>query len=140
MISSDGIRGYNDAIILTLLAEGDSYGYEISKEIKSRTDEGYVIKETTLYSAFTRLGKQGFIEAYPGEVTHGKKRTYYRITAAGRDYLQEKREEWQLTKQVVDRFLAAAPQPTGDATNGNVVNTMSEEMKEDFLPPAEELG
>lgn len=140
MISSDGIRGYNDAIILTLLAEGDSYGYEISKEIKSRTDEGYVIKETTLYSAFTRLGKQGFIEAYPGEVTHGKKRTYYRITAAGRDYLQEKREEWQLTKQVVDRFLAAAPQPTADATNGNVVNTMSEEMKEDFLPPAEELG
>lgn len=140
MISSDGIRGYNDAIILTLLAEGDSYGYEISKEIKSRTDEGYVIKETTLYSAFTRLGKQGFIEAYPGEVTHGKKRTYYRITAAGRDYLQEKREEWQLTKQVVDRFLAAAPQPTAGATNGNIVNTMSEEMKEDFLPPAEELG
>lgn len=111
VISSDGIRGYNDAIILTLLAEGDSYGYEISREIKGRTDEGYVIKETTLYSAFTRLGKQGFIEAYPGEVTHGKKRTYYRITASGHQYLAAKVSEWQLTKQVVDRFLSTGATP-----------------------------
>lgn len=105
MISSDGIRGYNDAIILSLLAEGDSYGYQLSKEIRSRTQEDYLIKETTLYSAITRLGKQGLIEAYPGEVTHGKKRTYYRITAAGRRYLADKVAEWQLTKTVVDRFL-----------------------------------
>lgn len=105
MISSDGIRGYNDAIILMILSEGDSYGYEISKEIRRRTDDSYIIKETTLYSAFTRLGKQGYIEAYPGEVTHGKKRTYYRITASGKDYLEEKIKDWELTKRVVDRFL-----------------------------------
>lgn len=105
MISSDGIRGYNDAIILTILAEGDSYGYAISKEIKARTDEIYVIKETTLYSAFTRLEKQGLITAYPGKVTHGKKRTYYAITAAGKTVLAEKIAEWSQTKKVVDRFL-----------------------------------
>ncbi|BCA84556.1 PadR family transcriptional regulator [Enterococcus saigonensis] len=105
MISSDGIRGYNDAIILTILAEGDSYGYAISKEIKERTDEIYVIKETTLYSAFTRLGKQGLITSYPGEVTHGKKRTYYAITEAGKNALAEKIAEWEQTKKVVDRFL-----------------------------------
>lgn len=108
MISSDGIRGYNDAIILTLLAEGDSYGYEIGREIRSRTQDDYIIKETTLYSAFTRLGKQGYIEAYPGEVTHGKKRTYYRITDEGRSFLAEKNREWQLTKTVVDQFLTPA--------------------------------
>lgn len=56
-ISSDIIRGYNDTMILYLLWEAPSYGYEISKKIKSLTDEKYVIKETTLYSAFTRLEK-----------------------------------------------------------------------------------
>ena len=64
-----------------------------------------MIKETTLYSAFTRLGKQELIEAYPGELTHGKKRTYYRITAKGQEVLQMKKQEWEQTKFVVDEFL-----------------------------------
>lgn len=105
MISSDGIRGYNDAIILSILSDEDSYGYEISKRIREGTDALYVIKETTLYSAFTRLEKQGLIRSYPGEVTHGKKRTYYQITADGRASLTEKLLEWQQTKIVVDQFL-----------------------------------
>ena len=62
MISSDGIRGYNDMMILCLILSEPSYGYQISREIKSRTEEKYVIKETTLYSAFTRLEKNGYIE------------------------------------------------------------------------------
>lgn len=53
-ISSDVIRGYNDTMILYLLWEKPSYGYEISKQIKQISGEKYVIKETTLYSAFTR--------------------------------------------------------------------------------------
>lgn len=56
-ISSDVIRGYNDTIILYLLLDKPSYGYEISKQIKLISEEKYVIKETTLYSAFTRLEK-----------------------------------------------------------------------------------
>ncbi|MGM0124370.1 PadR family transcriptional regulator [Enterococcus sp. AZ194] len=105
MISSDGIRGYNDTILLSILTEGDSYGYAISKRIREISKEKYVIKETTLYSAFTRLQKNGYIDSFPGEVTHGKKRTYYRITDAGEEYLTEKKAEWLLTKDVVDRFI-----------------------------------
>lgn len=57
MISSDVIRGYNDIMILCLLLDGDLYGYEISKRINEITEEKYKMKETTLYSAFTRLEK-----------------------------------------------------------------------------------
>ena len=57
-ISSDVIRGYNDTIILYLLLDRPSYGYEISKQIKLISEEKYVIKETTLYSAFNRLEKR----------------------------------------------------------------------------------
>ena len=76
MISSDGIRGYNDMMILYLLLKEPSYGYQISREIKIRTEEKYVIKETTLYSAFTRLEKNGYIESFYGSDTNGKRRTY----------------------------------------------------------------
>ena len=51
MISSDGIRGYNDVIILSVLKDGDSYGYAVSQKIRDVSGEIYVIKETTLYSA-----------------------------------------------------------------------------------------
>ena len=65
MISSDGIRGYNDMIILRLILEEPSYGYEISKAIKEKSRGKYIIKETTLYSAFTRLEKNGYIRRDP---------------------------------------------------------------------------
>ncbi len=75
MISSDGIRGYNDMIILYLILGGPSYGYEISKAIKTKTEGKYLIKETTLYSAFTRLEKNGYVESFYGTETNGKRRT-----------------------------------------------------------------
>ncbi|MBQ1901878.1 MAG: helix-turn-helix transcriptional regulator [Lachnospiraceae bacterium] len=106
-ISSDVIRGYNDTMILYLLQNAPSYGYEISKQIRQLSDEKYVIKETTLYSAFNRMEKNGYIESFAGEnPENGKKRTYYRITEAGRVYYQEKCEEWNLTKEVVEKFIA----------------------------------
>lgn len=105
MISSDVIRGYNDTIILGLLLEGDSYGYEISKNIRSITNEQYIIKETTLYSAFSRLEKNGYIQSYSGEESFGKQRTYFRITQAGIAYYKDKCKEWKVTQDVVNKFI-----------------------------------
>lgn len=106
LIGSDVMRGYNDIIILFLLLEHDSYGYEISKEIQTRTKGNYSMKETTLYSAINRLEKNGYIASYHGSESFGKPRTYFTITAAGRAYYQEKCAEWRLTKQVVDYFTS----------------------------------
>ncbi|WP_342571348.1 PadR family transcriptional regulator [Paenibacillus sp. FSL R5-0749] len=106
MISSDVIRGYNDTLILYMLLEGESYGYEISKNIRQLTEEKYVMKETTLYSAFTRLEKNGYIQSfYLDENSMGKRRTYYRITPSGLDYYREKCEEWKVTQEVVNLFI-----------------------------------
>jgi PadR family transcriptional regulator, regulatory protein PadR len=105
LISSDVIRGYNDTIILYMLIDNDSYGYEISKKIKDLSYEKYIIKETTLYSAFNRLEKNGYIESYFKDETFGKRRTYYKITEAGINYYREKCNEWELTKEVINRFV-----------------------------------
>lgn len=105
MISSDIIRGYNDTIILSLLLDSESYGYEISKSIRDITNEQYVIKETTLYSAFNRLEKNGYIVSFYGNETFGKRRTYYKITQAGIDYYKQKCDEWKVTKDVINNFI-----------------------------------
>lgn len=110
-ISSDVIRGYNDTMILFILNEAPSYGYEISKKIKELSNMKYLIKETTLYSAFTRMEKNGHIESFVSEDAegNGKKRTYYRITEAGKEYYNGKCEEWKLTKEVVENFIKDNP-------------------------------
>ncbi len=105
MISSDIIRGYNDTMILYMLLEQESYGYEISKNIRQLSEEKYVMKETTLYSAFTRLEKNGYIVSFYRDETFGKRRTYYRITTEGRAYYEEKCIEWRLTQEVVNKFI-----------------------------------
>lgn len=105
MISSDIMRGYNDTIILFLLLDQPSYGYEISKHIRQATREKYTIKETTLYSAFNRLAENGLIESFSGSESFGKPRTYYRITAAGRQYYQDKCQEWHLIREIMPVFI-----------------------------------
>lgn len=105
MISSEVIRGYVDLMILCVLSKGESYGYEIGKSIREITEGEYIIKETTLYSAFTRMERSGLIESYPGSITHGKPRTYYRLTDKGREFLEEKRLEWDFTKKIISKFI-----------------------------------
>ncbi len=104
-ISSDVIRGYNDTMILYLLLDRPSYGYEISKMIRSLSDGKYIIKETTLYSAFTRMEKNGLIESFSQLAENGKRRTYYRITDEGRACYRDKCEEWLLTREVISKFI-----------------------------------
>lgn len=119
MISSDVIRGYNDTIILYLLRNEPSYGYEISKSIKEMSEEKYIIKETTLYSAFNRMEANGYIESFYGDETFGKRRTYYRITEAGKAYYQEKCKEWNVTKEVINKFIAETTETIGEESDGN---------------------
>ncbi len=104
-LSSDIMRGYNDVIVLSVLSGGDSYGYEISRCISERSGGRYPIKETTLYSTFTRLERNGYIRSYSGTETFGRQRTYYTITDSGRKFLSEKCEEWQLAKVVIGAFI-----------------------------------
>ena len=48
---SDLIRGNIDAIILCTLSGGDSYGYEILKEIAIVSQGEYEMKEPSLYTS-----------------------------------------------------------------------------------------
>jgi PadR family transcriptional regulator PadR len=103
-ISPDVIRGYVDTIILSVIWDAPSYGYSISRTIGETTGGAYTLKETTLYSALARLEKNGYVEPFPGEVTQGRPRTYFRITEAGRDFCRERRREWQFTQEIISRF------------------------------------
>lgn len=88
-----------------MISEKDRYGYAILKEISRRTQHRFQIKEATLYAVFQRLRRKELIESYYGDITHGGRRKYYRITPLGRAYLKEMLKEWRETKEIIDLLL-----------------------------------
>lgn len=102
---SDLIRGNIDAIILSVLSVGDSYGYEILKEIASTSRGEYEMKEPSLYTSLKRLENQGFVRSYWGDETQGARRKYYRITDEGTEELGEATDRWVRVRNIIDRLL-----------------------------------
>ncbi len=105
MLGSDVIRGYVDTMLLALLREKPDYGYSLQREISLRTGGRYVLRETTLYSAITRLERGGYLTSAPGEETQGRTRRYYHITAAGEALYRDKCAEWQLIQRIIQPFI-----------------------------------
>lgn len=104
-ISTDLIRGHTDTIILNVLRQGDSYGYEIYKKIIVLSGHRYELKEATLYTAFRRLEKDGLILSYWGDETQGGRRKYYRITDKGKDVYQQSLVDWSFAKEIIDQLV-----------------------------------
>ncbi|EHN58451.1 PadR family transcriptional regulator [Oenococcus kitaharae] len=106
-ISKDMIRGLTGAIVLSVLEFEDSYGYQISKQIKQITDDRYELNEATLYTVFRRLSAQGFVKSYYGndDENQGGRRKYYSLTESGKKELNRSRTDWEFSKEIVDALL-----------------------------------
>jgi DNA-binding PadR family transcriptional regulator len=70
-------------LVLASLADGDKHGYAMMTDIQ--TFANVELGPGTLYGAITRLEQRGFIRPVAGE----DRRQPYRLTAAGRRYLEE---------------------------------------------------
>lgn len=104
-LSADILRGYTDAIILRQLSQGDSYGYQINKNVTALSGGAFEMKEATLYTAFRRLESAGYIRSYWGDEMSGARRRYYAITANGLQKLAADQSAWMETKAQIDLLL-----------------------------------
>lgn len=104
-IASDLIRGHIDTIILAQLMVEDSYGYQINRAIRLKTENKYELKEATLYSAFKRLEDINFIQSYWGDESTGARRRYYTITPSGREAYNNLLLDWKNAKTLIDRLV-----------------------------------
>ena len=102
------ISGSTTLLVLSLLSEGDKYGYQMIAELEERSDRTFALKEGTLYPILHTLEKEGAVKAYEREAPTGRKRKYYHITRKGLRLLDEKREEWTAFSRTVDAILRGA--------------------------------
>ena len=101
------LTGMVETLILEIVAQGSTYGYEIAQTIAGRSQGSFELKEGSLYPALHRLERQKLLASY-WEEAEGRRRKYYKLTAAGRKVLAARRQEWQAFSQGVSSILGTA--------------------------------
>jgi len=83
-------RGLLDVCVLKAISRGDSYGYQIIKDL-----DGHVtMSESTLYPILKRLENAGCLTVYSRE-HNGRLRKYYSITETGKTRILDFLSEWE---------------------------------------------
>ena len=94
MIPKELVAASSEALILSLLSRGESYGYAIIQEVKARSDNHLQWTDGMLYPVLHRMENNGWIKSRWAESETGRKRKYYALKKDGKHALNEQREQW----------------------------------------------
>ena len=101
MIEKELIAASTEPLILSLLARGESYGYELIQEVRRLSGDKITWTDGMLYPVLHRMEDNGCIKSRWVEMENGRKRKYYSIKKDGHQALKEKREQWSLISSVL---------------------------------------
>ena len=97
------IRGILEGCVLSIIAEGETYGYEIMNRL---TEEGFRdVLEGTLYPVLSRLEKKGLIHCRRAKSPFGPVRKYYTVTEEGGAYLKDFKDNYRQITKSAERIL-----------------------------------
>ncbi len=93
-ISKDLVAASAVPIVLSILREGDSYGYAIIRRVAELSEGRLRWTEGMLYPVLHRLEAQGFVASAWRDAESGRRRKYYRIRREGIAELESQRDQW----------------------------------------------
>jgi len=94
MISRELKAASSKPLILSILARGESYGYQILQDITQLSGGSWEWSEAMLYPVLKRLHSEGLIDSNWVQLENGRKRKYYTLTTLGRQSLVDERAHW----------------------------------------------
>lgn len=105
MYSKELLKGTLRTIVLKLLSEqGRMYGYQITQEVKARTDNKIMLTEGALYPTLHKLEAEGLLTTE--KVYIGKRvRKYYHLTETGDAAVVVKLQEFADFVKTMQRLL-----------------------------------
>ena len=99
-------KGSLEMILLCLINEKETYGYEIITELNTRGDHifGYA-KEGTIYPILYRLEAAEMISCKMVKESKGSPKKMYSLTAKGKETLDELKAFWNEYVTCVNHFI-----------------------------------
>ena len=101
MIAKELVAASTEPIILSLLAQSESYGYALIQRVKELSGEKIEWTDGMLYPVLHRMESNGWIKSRWVEMENGRRRKYYSIKKDGQQALKEKREQWTMISSVL---------------------------------------
>ena len=95
MVSKELIAASSRPLVLSILAEGESYGYAMIQRVKELSAGEIRWADGMLYPVLHRLEREGLIEAEWKASDTGRKRKYYQLKEEGRTALAAERTQWR---------------------------------------------
>ena len=108
-VSKDLVAASASPLVLSILAQGENYGYAIIKRVRQLSNGQMQWTDGMLYPVLHRLEKQGLIRS-DGRISEtGRKRRYYQIEDKGTTVLKEQKSQWMLVYSTLKQLWEIKP-------------------------------
>ena len=101
-------RGTLEMMLLHILDNDPTYGYELLSRLSLRSGGRFHIKEGTLYPVLYRLEDAGLIVPEWDQPARGVPRKVYQLTETGKERLVEMAEAWLSFAAAIEAVLTDA--------------------------------
>jgi PadR family transcriptional regulator len=98
-------KGSTELLILSLLEARPRHGYDIGRQIETRSGGVVQLHVASLYPLLYRLERRGWVAGRWVEKAGERRRRYYRLTAAGRRVLGDQKDAWRAFVAAVNRVV-----------------------------------
>jgi PadR family transcriptional regulator, regulatory protein PadR len=106
--SSDLVQGTLDMLILKTLALEPLHGYGIALRIEQISKGVFRVNAGSLFPAFRRLERAGWIKAEWRPTENNRRAKYYGLTDRGRKELKAETAEWGRQIAAIARIMEAS--------------------------------
>lgn len=103
--AKDLATGSYDLLMLDVLREGPTYGYEIVRRVAKQSKHTIRWHLGTVYHVLHHLERQGLVTSHWKCVGRSRERKYYRLTTRGRAARNQWRAQWQAFSKSVNALL-----------------------------------
>jgi DNA-binding PadR family transcriptional regulator len=110
-LDKDLVAAMATPLVLTILADGRSYGYAIMGRVRELSDGEIQWTDGMLYPLLHRLERLGYVRAEWDRSPQGRRRRYYQITPAGTAQLAEQRRQWTAATRTLAGLWGAGGAP-----------------------------
>jgi len=104
MLSKELVGASTVPLVLSVLTEGETYGYALIERVRELSGGKIEWTEGMLYPVLHWMEKEALIESEWREGETGRKRKYYRLCKEGRKALREEQEQWMTVHETLTKI------------------------------------
>ena len=112
MVSKELVAASTVPLVLSVLAEGENYGYALIQRVRELSSGRLEWTEGMLYPVLHWMEKEGLVESQWREAETGRRRKYYRLRREGRKALVAEREQWMTVHTTLAKLWKTQPHLT----------------------------